>query len=301
MITHLPPWVYGTIYALLVPVFGHLYYFYQEADNGFGKALGYLEAHYFSTITITTLGYGDISPETDTMRALAATEVILGIFTIGLFLSALSHSRSTQLAEEDAKRQENILHRNAQTGIRKHTLLITPLTDFYLFIGAQISHSERNSSTPFSANFDISMLSKLFDLPFLANRPIQKPYVEFYYESLRELNTEFERLLISVDLSNYPEVEKKITTWISYYKKYDFSEAMMEKTKIGVGDKINAKKMSLIEKEKEFLRDPNLEIKITGGHVLNPYIALYLQIHKLYPLTQELDKELKNISFGSRK
>lgn len=44
---------------------------------------------YFSTITITSTGYGDILPNSETIRVAVILEVISGIIVIGLFLSAL--------------------------------------------------------------------------------------------------------------------------------------------------------------------------------------------------------------------
>lgn len=43
---------------------------------------------YFSAVTITTVGYGDIVPMTDTARALTATEATIGIILLGLFVTS---------------------------------------------------------------------------------------------------------------------------------------------------------------------------------------------------------------------
>jgi hypothetical protein len=53
-----------------------------RAREGFGRFL------YFSTVTITTLGYGDIVPSSDRARLLVACESILGILVAGLFINA---------------------------------------------------------------------------------------------------------------------------------------------------------------------------------------------------------------------
>lgn len=45
---------------------------------------------YFSAVTITTLGYGDITPISDTARWLVTLESILGIVIIGLFLNSVA-------------------------------------------------------------------------------------------------------------------------------------------------------------------------------------------------------------------
>ena len=49
---------------------------------------------YFSAVTITTLGFGDITPTSDWARLFVASEGVLGIVFAGLFLNALWRSRT---------------------------------------------------------------------------------------------------------------------------------------------------------------------------------------------------------------
>lgn len=60
------------------------------------KSIGYnnyLRMLYFSTVVITTLGFGDIVPVSDLARIVVASEAILGIIFIGLFLNNLSKNK----------------------------------------------------------------------------------------------------------------------------------------------------------------------------------------------------------------
>lgn len=62
---------------------------------------------YFSVVTITTLGYGDITPQTEMARSLAALESIFGIVLIGLFLNSVARAsdiRREQKHNQAAKR-----------------------------------------------------------------------------------------------------------------------------------------------------------------------------------------------------
>jgi len=49
---------------------------------------------YFSSVTVTTLGYGDIVPMTTKARILISIEAILGVLLIGLFLNSLSKRKT---------------------------------------------------------------------------------------------------------------------------------------------------------------------------------------------------------------
>lgn len=65
---------------------------YLAANKGFpsGTTGSFFRMFYFSAITITTVGYGDIVPITPLARILVASEAILGVVIAGLFLNALA-------------------------------------------------------------------------------------------------------------------------------------------------------------------------------------------------------------------
>jgi hypothetical protein len=65
----------------------------DDAEFGFVKGL------YFSTVTITTLGYGEIHPATDPARLVVSIFTLSGIVVLGAFLTALGHKWSTDLTE----------------------------------------------------------------------------------------------------------------------------------------------------------------------------------------------------------
>lgn len=74
---------------------------YADAKDGFaGRASGsFWRMLYLSTVTITTVGYGDTVPITPWARTLIAVEAVLGIVIIGLYLNALSERLRPQNAK----------------------------------------------------------------------------------------------------------------------------------------------------------------------------------------------------------
>ena len=103
-----PVWV-GSIYLTAIPVFGFIYFL----NPGFWKEpLTVVQSIYFSVVTITTLGYGDITPQTDLARSLAAFESVFGIILIGLFLNAVA--RASDLRREERHNQAAKRHLLAQ-------------------------------------------------------------------------------------------------------------------------------------------------------------------------------------------
>jgi len=84
----MPVMAFLTFYGLLVVVFACLYriaeltvgaQFYVHGHPG---TISFSDALYFSVITISTVGYGDIAPDGPLVRALAALEVLSGLLML---------------------------------------------------------------------------------------------------------------------------------------------------------------------------------------------------------------------------
>ncbi len=74
------------IAVLLVP-FGAFVIFSIESPNENSEIKTLLDAFWWSTVTITTVGYGDIVPVTDSGRIFAIFYIFSGITIAGVFLS----------------------------------------------------------------------------------------------------------------------------------------------------------------------------------------------------------------------
>jgi hypothetical protein len=102
--------IYGAFcgYLLAGVAFGHLFCFVENLSPGsFQGGPGvtvelrdedrcHFLLTYFSFITLTTVGYGDIRPGDDAARALAAAEGVLGQFYIAVLIAELIGKRVSQ-------------------------------------------------------------------------------------------------------------------------------------------------------------------------------------------------------------
>lgn len=78
-------WTAWTMLLILVYAFA-----YTQADVDFGSDATWFSPIYFSAVTMTTLGYGDITPVSVPAQMLAVSQAILGYVMLGGLLSILS-------------------------------------------------------------------------------------------------------------------------------------------------------------------------------------------------------------------
>jgi len=87
--------IFGALYSLLDEISGRPHF----ALNGTQQPLGLADAIYFSIVTISTIGYGDIVATTSAARTLASFEIIAGVV---LFLFAFAEIASYDPEAEQA-------------------------------------------------------------------------------------------------------------------------------------------------------------------------------------------------------
>jgi voltage-gated potassium channel len=92
----IPAFAFLTFYALLVIVFASTYSIMSHYSvephflvAGVRRAISFPESIYFSIVTLSTVGYGDIIPATNLARALASLEVVCGVMLLLFGVSEL--------------------------------------------------------------------------------------------------------------------------------------------------------------------------------------------------------------------
>lgn len=92
----MPAFAFLTFYSLLVIVFAGIYSvidrFSPSADfmiHGVGRNMTFAESIYFSVVTLSTVGYGDIQPVSALSRFVAIIEIVMGILLLLFGFSAI--------------------------------------------------------------------------------------------------------------------------------------------------------------------------------------------------------------------
>ncbi len=77
-------------FVFIVSFLSGINYLFRKEFFGDGVICSLLDSIYFTLVTLTTLGYGDMYPTTQTGKLVIAGEVTLGIVVISLFLTSIS-------------------------------------------------------------------------------------------------------------------------------------------------------------------------------------------------------------------
>lgn len=81
-----------TIMAILILSIGTIFYHFEESWS-------WVDAFYFSVITLTTVGYGDLSPSTELSKIFTSFYVLSGIGIIFAFASSVFQSRIEKMSK----------------------------------------------------------------------------------------------------------------------------------------------------------------------------------------------------------
>lgn len=101
--------------TIVIVVFGSIIIFEIEHDVKDTKFVKLSDALWWSIVTLTTIGYGDIYPITTVGRAVATVIIILGVGILGTFISLMGSGlvqvfREERIAREKAEVQTDDEH-----------------------------------------------------------------------------------------------------------------------------------------------------------------------------------------------
>ena len=287
-LTNQKPIVYGSIYLLLIPIYALVYTYLPDVTLNTGNhEKGFISSLYFSVITITTLGYGDILPIGKTSQLLTASESILGIIFIGLFLNSLSHQHGVKVQDEETKLQKDREERESINRLIAFNSLIELNIERYLIytIPITIPILNRNNTQQNNYGFTFNDMQDLFKTGILK---------ESHFEELHNLKSLIEDLLKLGYLKNYSELEKVCLNFIKNAKELDFSEYILNQPNTRLGDKKGS------EFDEDMIKSHNGEVKFLNSNSINAYVALYYLIKYNFDFINQYRTIVSNITKSNK-
>lgn len=319
-LTSLAPRYYAYAYLACLPLFACLYTLlpyvvFNHTDLTFWDNL------YFSAVTITTLGYGDITPLNTYTRLFAMAEAILGVVLVGLFLNSVSYSRQEQVkAKIDALEQRKALAM-AFSRLRNHDGLIALNMNIYLNRVNQLLGVETNATPadinnpyilptcrpsniqlkstglwgiyePMPSPFTFSSLKSLFEASTRLTDDPSKPKVWYYYQAHDDLIASIENLLREADLYRWPKLEMLCANYLIDAKRYSSSSYVLaQPTSEMQLEHIQAQR----QRDMQLIGAQDEPVSLAKDNSLNPYIILYMGVKTTLIFIEEFQKRYQEI------
>lgn len=286
------PKAYGSAYLGLIPIYAIIYYLFPVLLRG-EQTRSFIECLYFSVVTITTLGYGDITPSGDLGYSIAASEAVLGVVLIGLFLNSLSRVRSEITRNEEIENERKAYKEAQISKLNGHFNLIEPLIEKYQLSVIQITSPLSARKTEYNPDFTLNDMRDLYGPTLLMTQNHHEPAVNYYFSALNRLNSEIADMVKNVDLRLFPTLEKQCLSFVEAFHSFDFSEAIRGAVNSQLGDK------PMKDFVKEVIGKHEGEPTYRESNMLNAYVALYHQIKNQMVLIEQLKSEVRGIKTGS--
>ena len=284
------------IYITLIFIYALGYYSIPDAVNV--PDFTFIKSLYFSTVTITTLGYGDITPKSNYAMLTVASEAILGVVIIGIFLSSLWQSFADRI-----EKQQDELIRNKTSMQNLHKLLsfykylLIILTDCQLALFELTTPiNSRGEQLKPNPDFAFSDMQDMYKISLLTKNGFSIPVVHLYFDKLDLLLNELKFMLSNFDLSEYPVIHSVIVDFLALSRGQDIREALYSYEKLGDGKRLMKDILvSLIIEQHE---PPDPADPKNKSNVITPAIILYYtakqQIEYINSLKEEFKKLIAN-------
>ena len=286
------PKIYAAIYFCLIPIFGFIYLL-LPADS-FKTELSmdnFITCLYYSAVTITTLGYGDISAVSLVAQILIIFETLTGVLMIGLFLNSLSLQQANELNIEEKKKEEIKKYKYDLEKILRHNKIIEQNIQFYLRYVYEISTplSKRDTRKELNIDFTFNDLHELYNpsMRMADNHKISA--VEHYFIHLENLKQSINKVVLEINFSHWHDLELKCIDFLTDCKNFDYSSSILSQTELFA----NNRKMS--EWNSELIKEYAGEVEFRPSNILNQYIALFKSIKANLDFIEYYMTKIKNI------
>ena len=277
------PFTYGIFYLALIPLYAVTFSLLPESNFQLNNHNhGFISCLYFSVITITTLGYGDITPIGLVSQLLTASESIIGIILIGLFLNALSYQHNREIQNRERQIQNKIEKRQSIKKLLAFNQLIELNLKRYITYTIPITTPiNKRSNNNINENFSFNDMRDLFEPTSNTTDNHFTPAITYFFHNLKELISTLEELVKLGYVQRWTKLEQLCLDFIETYKRLDYSAYITNQPNTQLENKKGS------DFDIETIKNHKGEVKFLPENTINAYVALFQLIHESYNFTKK--------------
>ena len=262
------------LYLAVILIFAFIYW--ALPCSSFEKDLTPSESIYLSVITITTLGYGDITPVDRIGMYTTAIESIIGILIIGVFINSAWKSYSDRIESEQSRKIRESLKESNKNNLLSYYSYLNSVINEYRYVNFEITTpiSERgNNGDSFRFDFKFSDLKDLLGPSMRMKYGFPNNVISIYFNEEKSLVGELKYVLANFGLEDFPKLKGLIIEFLNVSHVTNFEEALVGYAKY---PKDHQQRKMLEEMIQKFDELPPKEYH--QSNMLTPVIVLYQTI-----------------------
>ena len=283
------PQLFGGLFFLTILVFTFIYAIFPSTIQGVNSIF---DAFYFSIVTITTLGFGEILPEDLAGRLLVCAEAICGIVFIGLFLNAISETQARDINEKEKNRTKQEKLDDAKAKLRQYYMFLRSIIERYLIEAYVVTTPIDKREFPKDVihhqfRFSFNDMCDLYNTTLLLYDPPYKPAIAIFLELQDKLYSELRRMISDIDLSYWENLESCVHSFLQVCNTFAYK-----------GSILSCAHTTQNNKDAEFLskliKDHKGELQMLPSNAINQFIALYVMLQTNITLVQQIVDEMRD-------
>lgn len=285
------PKVFGLLFFVTIVVFGGLYFVNASSFDGIGS---FGEAFYFSIVTITTLGFGDVAPSDETGRLLVCLEAIIGVIVVGLFLNAISARQAAKVHQKEVELENNRRFIDMRGKLRQNYLLLSSLMERYLesaFLVTTLKNRRTLPNNILSHQFAFSFndLADLYEPSQSFTHQFNTPAINIYFDIESQLYDEFRKTVSEIDLSYWPDIDEAVHVFLESCRNFPFKDSILNNIKLVPAGRPELAMRNILPK---LIRDHQGPLDVDSVDAKFPYVELYKLLLAIIPAVQVIAKQM---------
>ena len=280
------------LYLVVILIFALIYW--ALPCSSFERDLTPSESIYLSVITITTLGYGDITPVDRAGMYITALESIIGILIIGVFINSAWKSYSDRIEMEQSRKIRESLKESNKNNLLAYFSYLKSVVDEYRHINYEITTpiaARDGGQEKFNFDFKFSDLKDMLGPSLRMKYGFPNSVISIYFDEEKALVGEFKYVLANFGLEDFPRLKELIINFLSVSHVTNFEEALIGYAKYS---KENSTRKMLEDLIQKFDEIPPKEYH--QSNMLTPVIVLFQTIPIKMNLVNEIVKEFGALS-----
>lgn len=222
VVSNVRPIFWITLYIALVPVFALFYWLLPDGqfripDGGTTDYGGWL---YYSIVTITTLGFGDYTPQGAGAQCITAVEVMCGLIVIGFFLNAVGSMKSEIDVESELEKQKMLHEAQEKEKLTKNVpIFLHKLNVFLSYCYAVTTPKDkREKSKIYNENFSEEDLKDMGAPAGIPEDNSSRSAVEGLLAASSSLSLYLDTLQSRIDMTQWPDLLEDCFGFVANYQ-----------------------------------------------------------------------------------